>query len=305
MGSSTEELAANLLRCPVGCAFLLTIARDRVPIALAVTPRHAFARAVVALRALNPWSGSFDRAVPAVLSRGSDLNGLAREVTAHPNSRWWTTPFDRSRQVLVSDETPHSTASQAASPESLAHWEAYAQRPLGWRMSSTLSGGYSCLDTVIAAGEGDWMEPETYRRFAAQVDESVRILEISTPADWHALCAAFPCFNQDPNSPAGAGSLSPDWDHVAAQWDGVHLTFLGLLTTPFVRYSSAAGTTMLWSWDTEGTVWLPGNSVRAGTPLPPLDRDASEFGGVAAPLMPGELGIPDWPPDAGPVHYRG
>jgi hypothetical protein len=31
---------------------------------------------------------------------------------------------------------------------------------------------------------------------------------------------------------------------------------LGALTTPFVRASSAAGTSMLWSWGAEQTMWL-------------------------------------------------
>ena len=173
-----------------------------------------------------------------------------------------------------------------------------------WRITSTLRGDRSCLDTVIAQGSGDWLEPEDYGRFAAEIDESARVLEISSPADWHALCVSFPCVNQDRTSPAGAGSLSPEWGSVASRWDGIHLTFAGLLTTPFVRHSSAAGTTMLWSWDTEGTMWLPGEFVRAGAPLPPVDPNASEFR-VARPLMEVDLGIPDWPPDAGSIHYRG
>ena len=71
MEPSTKDLAARLLRCPVGCAFLLTIARDQIPVEVAVTPRQAFARAVVALDALNPWSGYFEQAVTAALSQGS------------------------------------------------------------------------------------------------------------------------------------------------------------------------------------------------------------------------------------------
>ncbi len=303
MESSTDDLAARLLRCPLGCAFLLTIARDKIPVSLAVTPREAFGRAVVALRALNPWSGSFDRAVAAVLSRGSDLAPLAREIAAHPGNRWWGEPLDRTRQVLVSEAMPNPVSSKA-SPDSLARWEAYAQRPVGWRMTSTLTRGYSCLDTVIAWGSGDWMGLEHYRRFAAEIDESARMLEISSPADWHEFCVAFACVNQDSSSPAGAGSLSPDWSRVASGWDGVHLTFMGLLTATFVRHRSAAGTTMLWSWDTEGTLWLPGDFVRPGAPLAPIDRDASEFR-ISRPLMDDELGIPDWPPDEGRVHYRG
>ena len=305
MECSTGDLAARLLRCPVGCAFLLTIERDRIPVQLAVSPHEAFARAVVALHALNPWSGSFDRAVAAVLSRSSYLALLAREVAALPGNCWWTAPLDGTRQVLVSDATPRSTSSQEASPESLARWEAYAQRPLPWRITSTLRGEFSCLDTVIAQGSADWLEPEEYDRFAAEIDESARVLEVSSPADWHALCVSFPSVNQNPNSPAGAGSLSPDWERVAAQWDGVHLTFTGLLTTPFVCHRSAAGTTMLWSRDTEGTMWLSGDFLRKGSPLGPIDREESESK-LTAPLMDDELGISDWPPDESRrMIYRG
>ena len=80
MESRTDDLAARLLRCPVGCAFLLTIVRDEVPIEIAVTPPQAFARAAIALNALNPWSADFERAVTAALSRGADLASLARAV---------------------------------------------------------------------------------------------------------------------------------------------------------------------------------------------------------------------------------
>ena len=296
MASQTDDLAARLLRCPVGCAFLLTIVRDQVPISQAVTPRQAFARAVAALRTLNPWTGGFDRVVAAVLYKSPDLASLALEVTAHPASRWWTDPIDRSRQVFISNSEKERASSRRLSPESVAHWEAYAQRPLTWRITSTLREAFSCVDTVL--GSGDWLEPEEYDRFAAEIDESARVLEISSPADWHALCVSFPSVNQDRNSPAGSGSLSPDWSRIASRWDGVHLTFAGLLTTPFVRYSSAAGTTMLWSWDAEGTTWLPGAFLRAGAPLGTVDRSAcgSE---VTAPLLDDELGIPHWPPDEG------
>ena len=301
MESSPDDLAAQLLRCPVGCAFLLTIARDQVPVEVAVTPRQAFARAVAALRTLNPWMGDFDRVVAAVLSKGSDLACLAREVTAHPASRWWTDPIDRSRQVLISSNEMDCASSRRLPPESIARWEAYAQRPLPWRITSTLRGEFSCVDTVL--GSGDWLDPEEYGRFAAEIEPTARVLEVTSPADWHELCVAFPSVNQDRNSPAGAGSLSPDWGRVASHWDGVHLTFAGLLTTPFVRHSSAAGSTMLWSWDAEGTTWLPGDFLWKGSPLGPIDR---EQGGseVTTLLMDEELGISDWPPDESRVIYR-
>ena len=290
-----------MLRCPVGCAFLLTIERDEVPIELAVTPPQAFARAAIALNALNPWAADFEQTVTAALSRGADLASLARAVVSHPQSGWWTAPMDPTRQALVIDETTYPTAApappphpiweriqrifkrtsaRAAAPKPAIRWEDYAQLPREWRITSTLSGGHSCLDTVIALSVGDWGMVETYRRFAAEIDASARVCEISGPADWHELCVSFPSVNQDPNSPAGVGTLSPDWDRVATQWDGVHLTFLGLLTAPFVRHCSAAGTTMLWSWDTEGAIWLPGDFLRAGAPLSPVEGDIGESGAI-------------------------
>ena len=283
MESWTADLAARMLRCPVGCNFLLTIERDQVPVALAVTPTQAFARAAIALNALNPWSSEFRRAVAAALSRGSRLADLARDVATHPESRWWTDPMDRTRQILVIDDTSDRASSHTSSTESDAGWEDYAERPTRWRITSTLRGGYSCVDTVIASGVGDWSEIYPHRRFEAEVDESARVHEILSPADWHALCVSYPRINQQPGSPAGVGTLVPDWGRVATQWDGVHLTFMALLTVPFVRHSSTAGTTMMWSWDTEGTVWLPGEFVRAGAPLAALDREVSAFE-VAASL---------------------
>lgn len=275
----TVDLATQLLRCPVGCNFLRTIERDQVPVALAATPTQAFARAALALNALNPWSPEFERAMAAALSCGSHLAALASEVAAHPESRWWTDPIDRTRQVFVIEDTSDRTSSPKVWPE----WEDYAERPTRWRITSTLRGSYSCVDTVIASGVGDWSETSAYRRLESDVDESARVREIRSPADWHALCVSYPRINRQTDSPAGVGTLVPDWRRVATQWDGVHLTFMALLTVPWVRHTSAAGTTMLWSWNAEGTVWLPGEFMRAGAPLAALGHEVSAYE-VAASL---------------------
>ena len=178
-------------------------------------------------------------------------------------------------------------ASSGTSPELDAAWQDYAERPMGWRITSTLCAGYSCLDTVIASRVGEWSALSGYRRFEAEIDETARIYEILSPADWHALCVSYPRINCQELSPAGVGTLVPDWGQVARQWDGIHLTFMALLTVPFVRHNSPAGTTMMWSWDTEGTIWIPGKSVLVGQPLGNLDRAVSTHK-VTAPLLPGD-----------------
>ena len=226
MESRTDDVAARLLRCPVGCVFLLTIERDEVPIELAVTPPQAFARAAIALDALNPWSADFERTVAAALSRGADLASLARAVVTHPQSRWWTAPMDPTRQLLVIDDTAHPTSARTVPPASNVRWGVLPQRPVGWRITSTLWGAYSCVDTAIASGVGDWTQVTSHRRFAAEIDESARVFEVSGPADWHTLCVSFPRVNQHPNSPAGIDTLSPGlgpcWHAVERRPPDVH-----------------------------------------------------------------------------------
>ena len=80
---------------------------------------------------------------------------------------------------------------------------------------------------------------------------------IGSPADWHRLCFDHPSpVLTRQGDPTGEGVLATYWQAVARDWDGVHLTFLGLVTAPFVRIEGTAGASMLWSWDTEGTLWL-------------------------------------------------
>ena len=271
-----HELADALLRCPAGCNFLRAIERDKVPLDHALAPAQAFAYAAVALEPLSPWSPIFDWTVPAALTEGARLSGLAREVASHPAASWWTAPMDRTRQVFVIDD---ERIAEVKSPERNREWEDYAQRHTLGRMTSTLDGEYSCADVVIAASIGDWPPSSEQRRFVAEIDASVRVLEVSTPEDWHNLCTSFPRVDRNFNTPAyvGTGTLVPDWSLVAGQWDGVHMTFAGLLTIPLVRWSTAAGDTVMWNWDTEGTMWLPGEFLRAGVQLPTFDDDDFTF----------------------------
>ena len=268
----THELADALLRCPVGCNFLRVIEREKVPLDQVLAPPQAFAYAAVALKPLSPWSPVFGWTVPTALTEGARLSDLAREVASHPAASWWTAPMDRTRQVFVIDD---GRAADLESPERNRWWEDYAQRYTQWRLTSTLYGEYSCVDVVIANGIGDWPPPSEQRRFVAEIGESARVLEISTPEDWHNLCVAFPRVNSNTNTPdyVGVGTLVPDWSLVAEQWDGVHMTFAGLLTIPLVRWSTAAGVTMMWSWNTEGTMWLPGEFLRADAQLPTFQDD--------------------------------
>ena len=272
-----HELADALLRCPAGCNFLRAIERDKVPLDHALAPAQAFAYAAVALEPLSPWSPIFDWTVPAALTEGARLSGLAREVASHPAASWWTAPMDRTRQVFVIDDERAAGGEVPGAKQGSGRTTRSAIR--SGRLTSTLDGEYSCADVIIAGPIGDWPPSSEQRRFVAEIDASVRVMEISTPEDWHNLCASFPRVNRNRIKPdyVDVGTLVPDWSLVAGQWDGVHMTFAGLLTIPLVRWSTAAGDTVMWNWDTEGTMWLPGEFLRAGAQLPTFDDDDFTF----------------------------
>ena len=89
--------------------------------------------------------------------------------------------------------------------------------------------------------------------------------------DAHELCARYPSRGNGrgrylrlfpvkriaPNADMDERSfLTVDWEAAAKDWDGVHLTFGGLLTSDSVRVASSAGWSMLMFWDLEQTLWL-------------------------------------------------
>ena len=82
----------------------------------------------------------------------------------------------------------------------------------------------------------------------------------------------------------------PDWGAAAEDWDGVHVSLGGLLTTEQVRYESKGGVSMLLFTESELTYWLRGFPSDAER-LP--DRDRKD----------GPTSI-EWP-KANPIRRRG
>ncbi len=246
------------------------------------------------------------RPLPQCLRVRPGWSGWRRKVAEQPGTGWWAASFDRERQVLLVDNQPASRTT----PGSGWDWEDYAERPRDWRMTSTLHGCISCGDEVIASGVGDWGDGPLVRR-TAMVDGAARVREIDTPAGWHALCASHPRVRSKPEQihpprsgwqyasldlaqqgPDREGMLVPDWRALAADLDGVHLTFAGLLSVPFVEHASDAGRTMMWSWDTESTMWLQSTFLRAGEPMPPSPKDLGSDE-LVHHLSDAYLGIPN------------
>lgn len=265
-----DRAVERLVRCPIGGAFLAYVDANAT-VAEAVTPRVAFALAAEAVAGLNPWRTDHERTRQRALEFGEELRGLARELLAHPGSAWWSAAFGGEQVWIGYHGHPQAKPPTRPNGDARRRWETYAQRPHGWRLTSRLQGELSCLDYVARRG-GDW-QLEDLAHAPVEAIEAARVYEVASADDWHRLCTQYPAeVLTDNRSPGGAGLLAPDWIEVAHDWDGVHLSFLGLLSVPFVRTETDEGASMLWSWDSEATTWLRPEPVRPTVDPVPLER---------------------------------
>lgn len=240
------------------------------------------------------------------------LAPVAQAVAAAPAARWWSSPADQGRQRCVQFLSREPQQSQQP-PElrgaaaKLAGWRARtiederdaASRPADpaaaysgfwWStpahaqlVSTTRSvPGLPAVGLALVEDPMDWTEARTW---PLRPRPGARVYEIHGPADWSELVARYPLevtrsrWHDWWNVTGRAGTwLIPDFAVVAADYDGVHLTVGGYLSTagralpasapdsdysgyPGYSETDAAGdpdraATMLAGWDPDRTFWL-------------------------------------------------
>jgi hypothetical protein len=139
---------------------------------------------------------------------------------------------------------------------------------------------------------------ELTTRWRLPVREDVRVWRVDGPSDWVRLVASYPRPahrqhhgwelpgpNQRGEPGAGVGGLAqrsgggaarttiaghllPDWAAIAEDYDGVHLSWAGYLTTEGLVVDVDTAVTMLRYWDGEQTHWLA-DVFGEPEPLPP------------------------------------
>ncbi len=292
MTINLDRSVDELTSCPVGGAFLALVDTN-LTVEQAVTPHASFELAAQALGWLSPWATNYERMLELTLRLGGELRELARELLSHPGAIWWSAPFEGPQLWIGYGNHPNAPREQSQLVDEAARRrrETYSQRPIDWQLTSRMFEGLACLDFVARSGE--WaVAPRS--RAPIEPIEGARVHEIGSPADWHRLCVEYVSLARARrDDPAGEGSIAPDWSAVRRDWDAVHLSFLGLLTTPFVRTETAAGASMLWSWDSEGTIWLRREFLRPAREPIPLDDAEDPTDRLS--LLPGPLFDPNDP----------
>jgi hypothetical protein len=283
-----EQLAQTrfdqLVGSPGGCSLLLQAARSDLTPAEIVEPVTALRLIASAVGTLSPWYGGHDWLVEKVLRDAQQHRLLAWELVREPGiERWWA-PLDRNAQVWIEPESrsPFPDADTFPTPRHApTRHEIYAQFPNPWVSTSTLRDGWTSQLAEIVDGMSDWVVRYEPERKLVRVDPEARIFEVTSAEDWHALVVRHgvhsdPDLSYSPydwiGEPWGPNDgLIPDWQAIAREWDGVHVTLWASLTATQVRVTSEAGWSEAWTTEAEATTWLRW-AFTAVSDLPPLDR---------------------------------
>lgn len=214
------------------------------------------------------------------------LGRVAALIATSAAAHWWTAGIDLAGQCAVEFTDAPGRVHSGAAAENLVRWrenedegEARSRkraRELGARVSGSwwsapvLTG---LLHTTRRLGElgpaGLWFvedtmgwERATVRDVAVPPDAAVH--EIDGPEAWAWLCRRFPLEvtagrRHDWFRATGRDGrwVIPDWSAVAREFDAVHLTAAGYLTTAGLAVPVEDGlASVLAGWDPDATVWL-------------------------------------------------
>ncbi len=224
----------------------------------------------------------------------NECGELLAPIAHHlPVPDWWEAPFAADEQVLVVWEGSPPSLSGAAAK--LQVWyddmladerRARVERPTDltanwsgrWWSAPTMSG----LPVTSRAAPGlTWVEDDLGWTSAVLHPvlprSDARVVQVHTPEDWVRLVTRYPLEvsasrRQDWWRATGAREplYLPDFQAVARDWDGVHVSTRGYLTTATRALPAACGCTVLAGWHPDQTWWLTDCLQVAG---PAVSRD--------------------------------
>jgi hypothetical protein len=225
-----------------------------------------------------------------------------------PDVRWWTAPVDRDRQryaqFLDQHPLPDPDRLLTGAAESVGAWRAdtledersahdwpedpaasYGGRWWSTPETSLLPVTTRALPALGAVGLAlveDGLGWQSARCWPVVPEEGARVYEICGPNRWAELVDRYPLDVSKSRRhdwwrvTGQAGRwLIPDYMAMAADWDAVHLSVAGYLTTARIAIPAGDGAcTMLAGWDPDATWWI--NDVLSCTSPPEDWREDSQ-----------------------------
>lgn len=179
-------------------------------------------------------------------------------------------PLDRTRQHWIGTG-PHQLMS-SRQPTLARKWFTTPRRgPIPPSTKPFRLGLYT--STAQRNGPGMWrmyldqgssLHPRPWHTWELQAtDPAAAVLEITGAGDWAAFVGRYALVH--------GGAVFPDWDKVAQDYAGVHVTLRAILATQGFRFAVRDGLTAPPYWDIESVLWLRWcfSSVRLVEVTPP------------------------------------
>ncbi|HEX4087690.1 MAG TPA: hypothetical protein VHZ33_03175 [Trebonia sp.] len=219
------------------------------------------------------WSTAVIRD-PAVTA---SLRDVGRTLAAMPAAGWLGAGLERSAQAIV-DWANSGRPPDLAARESLVK---LAEQTEGEWWSAPAGAGLPCttrklrsFTAVELICRDDGFGETEAAVWDVAVTDAARVAEVRSLADWSRLVAAYPLDVTWSRGEQWSPSLGwpgpwllPDWDRVAQDWDGVHVTADAYLRSRGQLSRVGDGATALEGWDPDTTYWLSqAVSLAAGGP---------------------------------------
>ncbi|ROR74418.1 hypothetical protein EDD31_2833 [Bogoriella caseilytica] len=233
-------------------------------------------------------------AVPAVLV---SLEHWAARLL--PHAAWWSSGCDHATQHLVRWPPPDASSDGPGDPVArLATWraeidadESRARAEVPSDIHAPYSGQWwsmpphgLCVTTRMLGALGPaglWLVEDSFGHeraatVAVEVPEDLRVLEIRGSEDWAEICRRWPVEvtahkRHDWYRATGRNGrwVVPDWTLLAREYDGVHLSVAGYLSTAGTAIDvDGEAASVIAGWDPDSTWWFTPRVRASGPALP-------------------------------------
>lgn len=226
------------------------------------------------------------------------LEPVAFHVSNHAATRWWRSSIaleDQNHVQWIGD-MPYDPPAVSGASARLKQWKAdvvegelrAARRPKPvaanisgvWWSTPAIAGlitttrslpGLGAIKLMAAEDRLGWATADVWPMKPAA---DCRVYEISGPDAWVGLVARYPMdvtFSRRHDWWRASGHdgtwCQPDWSAIASDFDAVHLTALGYLSTAGRVLPVGDARTMLAGWDADETYWLNDALESTGAPV--------------------------------------
>ena len=181
-----------------------------------------------------PWNPLGQGARPYLFLESDNLDHAAQDLIEAPAARSWWEALPKNEQIMLGSGERQPDVQRLARRVEVYLEESSWRLP--WGLTTSNKIGPRLPAARLCDDEAVYGLDEPISCWRLPVDSDARVYEINVPSDWIALCETYPKLIHIPPEWTRWGvdavrGLCADWLAVACDWDALHISMAGLLTT--------------------------------------------------------------------------